>query len=187
MTQAKITYATMSGDQMEDVHRELDAAIAHVKTTFGKSYPLYIGGREVRASSEFDDRSPIDTRMLLGTFQSASREQTRDAIAAARAAYPAWSALPWTERVVLLKKVADGIRARRWELSALMGYEAGKNRLECVGDGEESADLIEYYCNQIEQHEGFQLKLGALGPGEENVSVVRPYGVGAVIVPVSFP
>ena len=110
----KITYATMSGDQMEDVHRELDAAIAHVKTTFGKSYPLYLGGREVRAASEFDDRSPIDTRMLLGTFQSASREQTRDAIAAARAAYPAWSALPWAERVALLKKVADGIRARRW-------------------------------------------------------------------------
>src|SRR2546430_13373246 len=44
-----------------------------------------------------------DTRMLLGTFQSASREQTRDAVAAARAAYPAWSALPWTERVALLR------------------------------------------------------------------------------------
>jgi len=183
----KITYATMSGDQMEDVHRELDAAIAQVKTTFGKSYPLYIGGREVRAASEFDDRSPIDTRMLLGTFQSASREQTRDAVAAARAACPAWSALPWTERVALLKKVADGIRARRWELSALMGYEAGKNRLECVGDVEESADLIEYYCNQIEQHRGFETTLGTLGPNEENSSVLRPYGVWAVISPFNFP
>ena len=183
----KITYATMSGEQMEDVHRELDAAIAQVKTTFGKSYPLYIGGREARAASEFDDRSPIDTRILLGTFQSASREQTRDAIAAARAAYPAWSARPWTERVTLLKKVADGIRARRWELSALMGYEAGKNRLECVGDVEESADLIEYYCNQIEQHHGFETALGTLGPNEENSSVLRPYGVWAVISPFNFP
>src|SRR5438552_8489162 len=183
----KITYATMSGDQMEDLHREIDAAIAQVKTTFGKSYPLYIGGREVRAASEFDDRSPIDTRMLLGTVQSASREQTRDAIAAARAAYPAWSALPWTERVALLKKVADGIRARRWELSALMGYEAGKNRLECVGDVEESADLIEYYCNQIEQHHGFETTLGTLVPNEENSSVLRPYGVWAVISPFNFP
>jgi 1-pyrroline-5-carboxylate dehydrogenase len=183
----KITYATMSGDQMEDVHRELDAAIAQVKTTFAKSYPLYIGGREVRAASEFDDRSPIDTRILLGTFQSASREQTRDAIAAARTAYPAWSARPWTERVTLLKRVADGIRARRWELSALMGYEAGKNRLECVGDVEESADLIEYYCNQIEQHRGFETTLGTLGPNEENSSVLRPYGVWAVISPFNFP
>ena len=183
----KITYATMSGDQMEDLHREIDAAIARVKGTFGRSYPLVIGGREVRAASEFDDRSPIDTRILLGTFQSASREQTRDAIAAARAAYPAWSARPWIERVALLKKVADGIRARRWELSALMGYEAGKNRLECVGDVEESADLIEYYCNQIDEHRGFETTLGTLGPNEENSSVLRPYGVWAVISPFNFP
>ena len=117
----KITYATMSADRMEDVHRELDGAIERVKRTFGKSYPLMIGGREVRASSEFDDRSPIDTRMLLGTFQSGSREQVRDAIAAATAAFPAWSARPWRDRVSLLKNVADRIRARRWELSALMG------------------------------------------------------------------
>ena len=172
---------------MEELHRELDAAIDRVRASFGRSYPLMIGGREVRAASEFEDRSPIDTRILLGTFQQASREQARDAIAAAKAAYPAWSARPWTERVALLKKVADGIRARRWELSALMGYEAGKNRLECVGDVEESADLIEYYCNQIEQHGGFATTLGTLGPNEDNSSVLRPYGVWAVISPFNFP
>jgi 1-pyrroline-5-carboxylate dehydrogenase len=183
----KITYATMTADRMEDVHRELDAAIQKVKSTFGRSYPLMIGGRAVKASSEFDDRSPIDTRILLGKFQSGSREQVRDAIAAAKAAFPAWSARPWRDRVSLLKRVADKIREHRWELSALMGYEAGKNRLECVGDVEESADLIEYYCNQIEQHEGFTTKLGVLGPGEENLSVLRPYGVWAVISPFNFP
>ena len=183
----KITYATMTAERMEDLHRELDAAIERVKARFGKSYPMIIGGREVRASSEFDDSSPIDTRILLGRFQSGSREQVREAIAAAKAAFPAWSGRPWRERVALLKKVAEGIRVRRWELSALMGYEAGKNRLECVGDVEESADLIEYYCDQIDKHEGFQMKLGALGPGEENVSVLRPYGVWAVIAPFNFP
>jgi len=187
MAEIKITYATMSGDQMEELHRELDTAIDRVRASFGRSYPLMIGGREVRAASQFEDRSPIDTRILLGTFQQASREQARDAIAAAKAAYPAWSARPWTERVALLKKVADNIRARRWELSALMGYEAGKNRLECVGDVEESADLIEYYCNQIEQHGGFATKLGTLGPNEDNSSVLRPYGVWAVISPFNFP
>jgi 1-pyrroline-5-carboxylate dehydrogenase len=148
---------------------------------------MFIAGREVRASSEFDDRSPIDTRILLGRFQSGSRDQVRDAVAAARAAFPAWSARPWRERVSLLRKVADGIRARRWDLAALMGYEAGKNRLECVGDVEESADLIEYYCEQVEKHDGFQMKLGTLGPGEENSSVLRPYGVWAVIAPFNFP
>src|SRR5438105_4143149 len=122
--QTKITYATMTGDRMEDLHRELDRAIAAAKSVFGKSYPLVINGRDVRSPSEFEDRSPIDTRLLLGQFQTATREQVRDAIAAARSAFPTWSARPWSERVSLLKKVADAIRGRRWELSALMGYEA---------------------------------------------------------------
>ncbi|HEV8346806.1 MAG TPA: aldehyde dehydrogenase family protein [Vicinamibacterales bacterium] len=186
-TQTKITYATMTADRMEDLHRELDTAIERAKSTFGKSYPLIIGGKAIQASSEFEDRSPIDTRILIGKFQSGGRDHVRDAVAAAKAAYPAWSARPWRDRVALLKKVADQIREHRWELSALMGYEAGKNRLECVGDVEESADLIEYYCIQMEQHEGFATKLGSLGPGEENASVLRPYGAWAVISPFNFP
>src|SRR5438132_5162604 len=187
MNQAKITYATMSAERMEDLHRELDRAIEQVKSTFGKSFPMTIGGEPVTADSEFDDRSPIDTRIVLGRFQQGTREHVRSAIAAARSAYSSWSATAWRARVELLKKVADGIRARRWELSALMGYEAGKNRLECVGDVEESADLIEYYCVQIEQHNGFTTTLGTLGPNEENSSVLRPYGVWAVISPFNFP
>jgi 1-pyrroline-5-carboxylate dehydrogenase len=86
-----------------------------------------------------------------------------------------------------VKKVADAIRDHRWDIAALMGYEAGKNRLECVGDVEESADLIDYYCDQVERHQGFETTLGVLGPGEENSSVLRPYGVWAVISPFNFP
>src|SRR5262245_30113679 len=113
-TTQKITYATMTADRMDDLHRELDVAIKRVKAAFGRSYPLMMCGRAVNASGEFDDRSPIDTRILLGRFQSGSREQVRDAIAAARAAFPAWSARPWQERVALLKKVADAIRDHRF-------------------------------------------------------------------------
>src|ERR1043165_3137381 len=109
MATQKITYATMSGDQMEDLHRELDRAIESVRGSFGRSFPLIIGGREVRAAAEFEDRSPIDTRILLDTFQSASRDQVREAIGAARAAYPAWSMRPWADRVALLRRVADAI------------------------------------------------------------------------------
>src|SRR6202521_5309860 len=183
----KITYATMSADRMEDLHRELDRAIEEVRPTFPRSYPLMIGGREVRAAAEFDDRSPIDTSILLGTFQQGGREHIRSAIAAARAAYPAWAGRPWPERLAMVRRIAEAIRSHRWELSALMGYEAGKNRLECVGDVEEAADLIAYYCDQIELHRGFVEPMGALGPGEENVSVMRPYGVWAVISPFNFP
>jgi 1-pyrroline-5-carboxylate dehydrogenase len=183
----KITYATLGGDSLDDLHRSLDEAIAHAPQTFGQEHFLHINGEPVRADGQFDDRSPIDTSIVLGRFQQGTREHARAAVAAARAAYPAWVALPWQERTAHVRRIADAIRSHRWELSALMGYEVGKNRLECVGDVEESADLMAYYCDQIEQHSGFIEKMGTLGPGEENVSVLRPYGVWAVISPFNFP
>jgi len=186
-TEVKITYATMSGDQLETLHAALDEAIASAKGELGRTYPLYIDGKPVEAGKTFDDTSPIDTRWIVGHFQSGGREHVRNAIAAARKAYPAWSGMPWQERVASVRRIADAIRRHRWELSALMGYEAGKNRLECVGDVEESADLIAYYCDQVEAHNGFMQAMGALGPGERNASVMRSYGVWAVISPFNFP
>jgi 1-pyrroline-5-carboxylate dehydrogenase len=175
----------MSADP--NLHVEFDAALERVKGTLGRDYPMFIGGVPVNASEQFDDRSPIDTRILLGRFQGGGREHVQQAIAAARAAYPAWSGLPWQERVRLLKKVADTIRTHQYDLSALMGYEVGKNRLECLGDVVETADLIEYYCDEYAKHSAYTLPMGTLGPDERNQSVLRPYGVFAVIAPFNFP
>src|SRR5687768_15629604 len=183
----KITYATLGGDSVEDLHRDLDAAIANAPKTFGRDHLLYINGKHLEGDGRFEDRSPIDTSLVLGTFQKGNREHVKSAVAAARAAYPAWAALSWQDRLTYVRRIADAIRNHRYELSALMGYEVGKNRLECVGDVEEGADLIAYYCDQIEHHNGFVEKMGTLGPGEDNVSVLRPYGVWAVISPFNFP
>ena len=183
----KITYATMSADQMKDLHHGIDGALEQIKPRLGETYSMFINGQGVKATELFDDVSPIDTRILLGRFQKGTPEHARDAIAAARAAAPAWSGRPWHERVAMVRELAEAIRAHRWELSALMGYEAGKNRLECVGDVEEGADLIAYYCDQVEEHDGFTKPMGKLAPNEENLSVLRPYGVWAVISPFNFP
>ena len=183
----KITYATLGGDSLDELHRELDAAIAAAPQTFGREHLLYINGRHLKADAQFDDRSPIDTSIAIGTFQKGNREHAKSAVVAARAAYPAWAALSWQDRLAFVRRIADAIRHHRYELSALMGYEVGKNRLECVGDVEEAADLMAYYCDQIEHHNGFVEKMGTLGPGEDNMSVLRPYGVWAVISPFNFP
>ncbi len=187
MTQAtqRITYSTMAADP--NLHVEFDAAIARVKGTLGRTYPMQINGEAVNAAEQFDDRSPIDTRILLGRFQQGGREHVQQAIAAARAAAPGWAATPWKERVRLLKRLCDAIRSHQYDLSALMIYEVGKNRLECLGDVVETADLIEYYCDEFERNNGYLKPMGTLGPDESNCSVLRPYGVFAVISPFNFP
>src|SRR5687767_8652810 len=126
----KITYATLGGDSLEDLHRELDAAIAAAPRTFGREHLLYINGRRLQADARFDDHSPIDTSIILGTFQKGTREHVKSAVAAARDAYPAWTALSWHDRLAYVRRIAEAIRSHRYELSALMGYEVGKNRLE---------------------------------------------------------
>jgi 1-pyrroline-5-carboxylate dehydrogenase len=185
--QAKVTYATMSGDQMNDLHAELDAAIAQVPTTFGQTHPLFINGRPVSGATRFSDTSPIDTRIVIGHFQNASSDQVKEAVAAARAAFPGWSRRPWEERVRIVRLAGQRLRQHRAELAAIVGYEVGKNRLECVGEIEEAADFFDYYCDRMEATDGFTTLMGAPGSPEESRSTLRPFGVFGVIAPFNFP
>ena len=82
----KITYSTMSAEQMVDLHSALDAAIVDVRKQFGQTHPMFINGQPVTAGKTFADESPIDTRWILGHFQSGGREHVKEAVAAARAA-----------------------------------------------------------------------------------------------------
>ena len=79
------------------------------------------------------------------------------------------------------------IRERKYELAAIMSLEVGKSRLEAMGDAEESADLIDYYCAQVEDADGFVRPDGRITPVERNTDVLRPYGVFACIAPFNFP
>jgi len=63
----------------------------------------------------------------------------------------------------------------------------GKSRLEAMGDAEESADLIDYYCQQVEDADGFVRPMARITPVERNTDVLRPYGVFACIAPFNFP
>src|SRR5918999_5305500 len=114
----KVTYATMMADRMDDLHRDLDRAVATVRTRFGDAMPMFIGGAPVTAAEQFEDRSPIDTRILIGRFQSGTREHVQQAIQAAHDAFPRWSAMRWEDRVDTLRRLAQIIHANRVELSA---------------------------------------------------------------------
>lgn len=185
----RLTYATMF-DPPEQLHTSFERALASVKAGLGRDYPMLIGGKERFLDAKLEDRSPIDRDWLLGTFQQGSAQDAKDAIAAARAAYPAWSALPWKKRVAYCRKAAALIEKRVFEFAAADALEVGKNRMEALADVQETADLIYYYCDQVEQNDGFEKPLRndpLRGFTAHNRSVLRPYGVWAVIAPFNFP
>jgi 1-pyrroline-5-carboxylate dehydrogenase len=143
--------------------------------------------RSGRAADALELRSPADHDLWLATVAGATADDVDDAVRAAERFAPTWAATPWEERTAALERGADVISERRFELSAIMAMEVGKNRLEALGDVEETADLIRYYAHQMHEHRGFAQPMGRLTPNEATFDVLRPYGVWGVIAPFNFP
>ncbi len=185
----KLTYATMFNPP-EELHTRFDQALAKVKANLGKEYGLIIDGKDVFAAEKFEDRTPVNTDVVLAVMQKGSETEGLAALAAARKAFPMWSHTPWQERVALLRKAAELIDQRLFELGAAMALEVGKNRMESLGDVAETADLIRYACYQMEKNDGFIVEMGRdplVGYKATNMSVLRPYGVWLIISPFNFP
>lgn len=185
MSQQKITYTTIGSS--EEFHIEYDKAVEDVKKDFGKLYPNLIGSTVSPSETRVEVRSPIDRRILMGVTQKGTREETAKAVELAHGAFRKWRDIGWKERVRILRNAADVMAARKYYLAAEMSYEAGKNRLESMGEVEESVDLIRYYCSVIEQHEGYAKPMQQVSPSEKTMSVLLPYGVWGVIAPFNFP
>jgi 1-pyrroline-5-carboxylate dehydrogenase len=182
----KITYATLSADN-EELQSSFDAALERAKADLGATHPMIIGAEERLSDDTFEDRSPIDRDIVVARFPKGTRKDVRDAVDAARAAYPGWRDTPWRDRLTILRRAADLISERQFDYAALMTLEVGKNRLESLGDVEETADLLRYYADEFEKADGFVKPMGSLSASERTRSVLRPYGVFAIISPFNFP
>ena len=183
----KITYATLSADN-EELHSGFEAAVTDAKTKLGWHYKNYIDGEWRDGAESFETRSPIDRDLLVGTFATATTADVDDAVAAARAAQPAWAAVPWRERLAIVRRAAEYISDHLMDYSADMAIEVGKNRIEALGEVEESADLLRYYSQTMEDNDGYDHAMGNLGDSTVHTrSVLRPHGVFAVISPFNFP
>lgn len=185
----KLTYASMHNPP-EELHANFDQAIAKMKAETGKEHPLYINGEARYTAEKHKTFSPIDTSQHLATFQKGSTQDANDAVAAAKAAFPAWSNMPWQDRANLVRKFAQRIEERLFDISAAVSLEVGKNRMEALGEVQEAADLMLYGVELMEANNGF-IKDMADDPIEgfvsKNQSVLKPYGVWLVISPFNFP
>ncbi len=185
----KLTYATMFNAPAQ-LHAQFDAAMAAVESKLGATHAVHIAGEDCAGANVDTRRSPIDQRRVLGHFAVASADQSNRAMAAAHAAYPGWRAKSMSERVRLLKRVAVLIEERVYSIAAALTLEVGKNRMEALGEVQETADFFRLYAEDFERQQGFEHVL----PDDplpdfrsHNRSVMRPHGVWVVIAPYNFP
>src|SRR5205807_10303280 len=164
--------------------RAVESALRDVASRFDRTHALVIAGRQVTTDALMEARNPSHVGQKLGRFARATPEHARQAVAAARDAFPAWRDTPPGERADYLFRAAAAMRRRRFELAAWQVYECGKPWREADADVAEAIDFCEYYGREM-------LRLAAPRlrnvPGEDNAYFYEPRGVVVTIAPWNFP
>jgi succinate-semialdehyde dehydrogenase / glutarate-semialdehyde dehydrogenase len=146
----------------------------------------YINGKWVGADSNqtIDVTNPASGE-LLGTIPKMGADETREAIEAANAAYPAWRAKTAKERASILRKWFDLMMENQEDLAKLMTAEQGKPLKESMGEIVYAASFIEWFAEEGKRVYGDTIPQHA--PGKRIIVTKEPIGVCAAITPWNFP
>ena len=152
-----------------------------------ETFKNFIGGQWVNARSgaTFENRNPADTDEVVGLFAKSDRDDTREAIAAAAAAQPAWASMPAPKRGEVLYRAANLLEARADQVAREMTREEGKTLPEARGEVGRAINILRYVGG-----EGARLG-GQHMPSERDRVFIqtrrRPLGVVGLITPWNFP
>ena len=136
-------------------------------------------------SNGIENINPSNTNEIVGLYATASADDAKTAIVAAKAAFPAWSRSGILERHAILKKTADEILARKEELGNLLAREEGKTLLEAIGETIRAAQIFDFFAG-----EALRLAGETLPSVRPNIGVEitrEPIGVIGIITPWNFP
>jgi acyl-CoA reductase-like NAD-dependent aldehyde dehydrogenase len=144
-------------------------------------FKFLIGGQLVAGDQTMDVINPA-TEAVVAKAPRASVAQVNAAVAAAKAAFPAWAAKPMAERRALLHKVADVIDAHAEEIGKLLTLEQGKPLMFAIGETHNMA-------SDIRKLSSLELPVKVLedSPQRRVEQHRRPLGVVAAIIPWNFP
>lgn len=145
----------------------------------------FINGQSIKSTSNrtLDVISPLDGN-LLSSVPMSTKGDLDQAVAAARAAQPAWSRMPIKERVQVFFKYKILLEKNLKELSELIQEENGKTYGEAVAEIEKSIELTEFATSLPQLVTGEVLEVSS---GVECRTEYVPVGVVASIVPFNFP
>src|SRR5262249_5160839 len=144
---------------------------------------LIIGGEEIFTGQEILSINPARPSEIVGRVAKASRAEADKALAAAQAAFPAWSRKSADERGQVLERAAELMRQERFDLAALEVFETGKAWIEADADIAEAIDFCKYYAREMRRMASSRYPV----PGETSIHHYIARGIAVIIAPWNFP
>lgn len=143
-----------------------------------------INGHDVPGSGgSFDTHSPVDDTLICSVSRSTAAD-VDTAAKAAKAAFPAWAAMPGKERKALLHKIADGIVARADEIALCECWDTGQAWRFMSKAALRAAENFRYFADMAPgARDGQTLQ----APGQLNITSRNPIGPVGVITPWNTP
>ena len=145
----------------------------------------FIGGEWVDGSGVTKNINPSNTNDLVGEYAKADKAQTEKAIAAAKAAFPAWAQSTPQVRYDALNKISTEILARKEELGRLLAREEGKTLPEGIGEVARAGQIFAFFAGEALRLIGE--KGASVRPGLDVELTREPVGVVGMITPWNFP
>ncbi len=164
---------------------KISRALADLRKDLGRRHPLVINHKPVTSSDWLASRNPANQKEIVGYAAQADVAQADAALAAARAAQPAWGRTSAAARAEIFERAAALLRRDKAALCAVEILEAGKNWAEADADVAEAIDFCNYYA-AVMRDLGTPHRTQVV-PGETNTQHWLPRGVGIVIAPWNFP
>jgi aldehyde dehydrogenase (NAD+) len=147
--------------------------------------PNLIAGEWREAANARANINPSNTNDVIDHYAAATRADAEAAVAAARAAFPAWSRSTPQERHDILKRIGDEILARKDELGRLLAREEGKTLPEGIGEAARAGQIFLFFAGEALRQSGE--KLASVRPGVDVEITREAVGVIGMITPWNFP
>ena len=156
-------------------------------TTTAQICRNFINGHwvESRSTRTVERRNPANLDELIGLAPLSTREETREAIAAARAAFAAWRETPAPVRGRVIAKAALLMEQQKEDLGRILTREEGKTLKDSVGEVQKSINILEFMAGEARRIGGETLPSEL--PKNFAYTLKQPLGVVAAITPWNFP
>src|SRR4051794_9449219 len=145
----------------------------------------FIAGEWIDGTGVTRNINPSNTNDVVGEYAKADRAQTEKAIAAAKAAFPAWSRSTPQERYDALNQISIEILARKDELGRLLAREEGKTLPEGIGEVARAGQIFAFFAGEALRLTGE--KGASVRPGLDVEITREAVGVVGLITPWNFP